>query len=370
MSDPRAVLIVLGSCDRVGTTKVGLQTTAKLAAEGLLRPLVLATPGPLLEAAQAVGLPTAQLPSASDHRRRADTLDQAARAADLVHALGLEAASVVRSTGVAGTIPLVVTVDGATSHHGFKKTRIAAYSAFRGSTPIRWLVHGRVAMSHLVQAGLVRGDQLVTLPVLPFSLPAQPRWGAARAAARVRLAAAPGAHVVVGIGPRHAAGFRALQSLASGHRAEAVVGVWIDTDADFRPTGRRAGALYVVAPAEGAQLLPGMDVLLADGTLLGARHPGVDARWAGVPIVATLNDVASEFVQHSVNGYVCTPAELDVGIEAAISMAMGRTLHHRPVERRRGDHPGDAAAATARCYSDILGRPLLRPVLIGRGAAR
>lgn len=370
MSDPRAVLIVLGSCDRVGATELGLETTAKLAAEGLLLPMVLGVPGPLLAAAEAVGLPTAQLPPASDHRRRADMLEEAARAADLVHAFGLEGASTVRSAGIAGTIPLVVTVDDVNGHHGFKKARTAAYSAFRGSMPIRWLVHGRVATSHLVQAGLVRGDQLVTLPVLPFSVPVQPQWGTARAAARVHLAPAPGAHVVLGIGPRHAAGFRALESLTAGHRAEAVVGVWIDTDAQFQPAERRARALYVVTPQEGEHLLPAMDVLVADGTLLGARHPAVDARWAGVPIVATPTDIASEFVQHSVNGYVCTPAQLDVGIEAAISLAVARTLHHRPIERRRGGRPGDELAATVRCYSDILGRPLLRPVLIGRRAAR
>jgi hypothetical protein len=71
-----------------------------------------------------------------------------------------------------------------------------------------------------------------------------------------------------------------------------------------------------------------------------------------------------------VNGYVCTPAEIMPAVEAALDMAASRTLVHQLAAGRPADPVGEAATATARCYSSILGHPLVRPILIGRQAAR
>jgi hypothetical protein len=322
-----------------------------------------------LDVAATAGLPVVRLAPASALRRRDALLERAIGDADLVHALGLDAARLVQSVGVPESVPLVVTVDEIGERRGLQRFVGSPFSALRRRNTLRWLVPGRTATSRLVHSGLVRGDQVATLPLLPFAEHFHQEWMVTRAAARRLLAVAPGAHVVVGVGPSHAGAMRLIGSMIVG-RAGDIIGVWIDTgESPHSKTGRQSEP-FVVTPSEGRQLLPAMDVLLADGSPLVARHAAVDARWARVPIVTTPTDAGAEMVRHSVNGYVCIVSEMASAIEAAIDMAVARTLTHRSVERRHGDQPGDAAAVTARCYSSVLGHPLLRPVLIGRRAAR
>ena len=369
MSDPRSVLFVVGSRDSAGVVRAGLQSAKRLADAGWLQPLVCGPAGAVLEAAARTGLPVAELAPASAMGAGDELLERALGNADLVHALGLEAAHLVQSAGPPETVPLVVTIDGMGERRAVHRLRNSAFSSLRGRGALRWLVPGRIPTSRLVQSGLVRGDQVVTLPLLAYAEQTRQEWTVTRAAARLGLAVAPGARVVIGFGPAHPATLHRI-ALAITKRAGEIVGVWIDTGQSGGFRGRGNSGLPVVSPAEGQHLLAAMDVLVADGTQLAARHAAVDARCAGVPIVTTPDDAGAEMVRHSVNGYVCMPSEMASAIEAALEMAVARTLPHRPLERRRADQPGDPAAVTARCYSAVLGHPLLRPVLIGRRAAR
>lgn len=369
MSDPRTVLYVVGSRDAGGVGRAGLHSAETLASAGWIQPLVCGPAGGLLELAATAGLPVAKLAPAPALRHRNASIERAVGDADLVHALGLEAARLVQSVGVPESVPLVVTVDDVDERRRLRRLFGSPFSTLRRRNALRWLVPGCTATFRLLHSGLVRGDQVVTLPLLPFAEQLHREWTVARAAARLQLGVAPGTHVVVGVGPSHAAAMRRVGSTIV-RRAGEIVGVWIDTGQRARPRVGRSGGLIVVTASEGRQLLPAMDVLLADGSLLVARHAAVDARWAGVPIVTTPTDAAAEMVRHSINGYVCTVSEIASALDAAVDMAVARTLPHRSVERRHSDEPRDTAAVTARCYSAILGHPLLRPVLIGRRAAR
>jgi hypothetical protein len=368
MSDLRKVLYVVGSRDVAGVGRAALSSAEALARAGGLRPLVCGPRGELANFAAAEGLPVSALAPVPASWRRDETLEGAIGDADLVHAVGLDAVRLLRSAGEPKNVPLVVSVDAVDSRRAFSRWRGSPSSVIRGCRTMRWLVPGRTATSRLVQSGVVRGDQVVTLPLLPFAQELHEDWAAARASARQRLGIAPGVQVVLGIGPaRLASLYRGRSSRPDGASAATVV--WIDTGNATRQRTPHGGGL-IVGPAEGRRLLPAMDLLLAGGTQLAARHPAVDALWAGIPIVSTSLDVAAETVRHSVNGYVCAPAEITPAVDAALDMAASKTLVHEAAEHRRADPAGEAVTATARCYSSILGHPLVRPVLIGRQSAR
>jgi len=368
MSELRNVLYVVGSRDLAGVARAGLHIAETLTRAGWLRPLVCGPEGELVEYATATGLPVAPLASASASWRRDRTLEQAIDEADLVHAVGLEAARLVRFAGGTKNVPLVVTIDALSTRHVMRNWHRSPLSALRGHSALRFLVPGLTATSRLVHSGLVRGDQVVALPLLPFAQELHEGWPAFRAAGRERLGVAPGVQVVLGIGPAAIAPL--WRGFTMTKRAGEMVMVWIDTGDSKHLGAVRGGDVMVVTPAEGRLLLHARDVLIAKGTQLAARHPAVDARWAAVPIVTTSFDAAAETVRHSVNGYVCTPAEIMPAVEAALDMAASRTLVHQLAAGRPADPVGEAVTATARCYSSILGHPLVRPILIGRQAAR
>ncbi|MDQ1484445.1 MAG: hypothetical protein QOJ62_138 [Actinomycetota bacterium] len=365
MSEPRPILIVAGSRDDTGVGILALETAAKLAADRILAPVVYGVHGPLLHAASSLGLSTVDLTGLAQSERRRWIATCTSGAVHLVHALGFEVADSIRSSGAAGLLPLVVTADASRPNRSLPPWR--HYD--RGNTPVRWLVHGSTATTRLVQSGATPGDEVMTLPLLGFFGSADADWSAARAAARRLLSLTPGARVVVGVGPLGSPALRYLEDAAARPTRRAIVGIWINTGPAKTARGRRARWVTVVESTDGRRLLPAMDVLLADGTTLAARHPAVDAVRAGVPVVTTPTDVAAGLVLQSVNGYVCSPGEFGAAIGAAVAMAVARTLPRHPLDRMGRDPLIDTAEVTARCYSSILGRPLLRPLLIGRRAA-
>lgn len=365
MTEPRPILIVAGSRDDTGVGRLALETTAKLAADGLLAPVVYGVQGSLLRTAASLGLSTVDLSGLARSERRRWIETCTSHAVHLVHALGFEVADSIRSSGAAGLLPLVVTADAGRPNRSLPLWR----HSNRDSTPVRWLVHGTTATTRLVQAGATPGNEVITLPLLGFTGRASTDWSAARSAARRAMSLTPGARVVVGVGPLDSPALRYLETAAARPTRGATVPVWIDTGPSSTKQRRGSRRVTIVQSTDGRRLLPGMDVLLADGTTLAARHAAVDAVRAGVPVVTTPTDVAAGLVLQSVNGYVCSPGEFGDAIAAAVAMAVARTLHRYPLDRRRRDPLTDPADVTARCYSSILDRPLLRPLLIGRRAA-
>jgi hypothetical protein len=364
MREPRPILLVAGSRDDAGIGTVALETAAKLAADGLVAPIVYGHSGPLLRAAASLGMSTVDSSGVSRSERHRWLVTRTSGEVHLVHALGIEVADEIRSSGTAGLLPVVVTVDGGRPSRSSPWRR-----SDRGSAAVRWLVHGSTATTRLVQSGATPGNEVVMLPLLGFTERAGADWPAARATARRALSLTAGARVVVGVGPLDSPGLHYLDTALTSLARDAIVGIWINTGTAVSARRRASRRVTVVDATDGRRLLPCMDVLLADGTTLAARHPAVDAVRAGVPIVTTPTDVAAGLVSQSVNGYICSPSEFAEAISAAVAMAVARTLHRYPFDRRERDLFVDAVDATARCYSSILDRPLLRPLLIGRRAA-
>ena len=360
--EARTVLLVVGSRDGAGLVESGLRTAARLAATQAVLPVVAGEAGASLALADAIGLDTIEL--GKSRRRLRHDVARLAQTADVVHALGLQAAELVAAAGLPPEQPVAVTVDAVPSRFGGR----APYSALRNRPATRWLVAGRTATMSLVRRGLVPGDRVMTLPVLGYAEdPAVwAAWSTVRAVARRRLGVAPGAHVIVGYGSARARARRCLEALPT--RGDSIVACWIQPapDAGRRSHGRLAA---VTGPVQGRQLFAAMDVLVADGCPIAGAHPAVDARRAGVPIVSTATDVAAGFVVHSHNGYIATPAELDGAIAAAVAMAVSRTLPSRPAPRPP-DEREVQAQLTARCYSALLGHPLVRPALMERRVTR
>ncbi len=362
MREPRPILLVAGSRDDAGIGTVALETAAKLAADGLVAPIVYGHSGPLLRAAASLGMPTVDSSGVSRSERHRWLVTRTSGEVHLVHALGVEVADEIRSSGAAGLLPLVVSVDAGRLRRTWRRPD-------RGGTAVRWLVHGSTATTRLVRSGAMPGNEVVTLPLLGFTERPSADWSAARATARRALSVTAGARMVVGVGPLDSPGLHYLDQALTGSTRDAIVGIWINTGGGGRPRRHAPRRVTVVDAADGRRVLPCMDVLLADGTTLAARHPAVDAMRAGVPIVTSPTDVAAELVAQSVNGYICSPSEFAEAISAAVAMAVARTLHRHRFDRRERDLFIDAVGATARCYSSILDRPLLRPLLIGRQAA-
>lgn len=359
--EARTVLLVVGSRDGTGLVESGLRTAIRLAGTQAVSPVVAGEPGTLLALAGAIGLDTIEL--GGSRRDRRHDLGRLAQTADVVHALGLQAAGLVAGADLAPEQPVAVTTDAVPLRFGGR----SPYSALRNRPATRWLVAGRTATTSLVYRGLVPGDRVITLPVLGYAEdPAvQAAWPAIRAAARRRLGVPPGAHVVIGYGSARARARRYLEALSGlpGH-GDSIVACWIEhaPDVGRRARGRRPAG---TGPVQGRQLFAAMDVLVADGCPIAAAHPAVDARRAGVPIVSTVTDVAAGFVVHSRNGYIATPDELDGAIGAAVAMAVSRTLHPQPASWPP-DEREIQAQLTTRCYSALLGHPLVRPALMER----
>jgi hypothetical protein len=364
MREPRPILLVAGPRDDAGIGTVALETAAKLMVDGFVAPVVYGRSGPLLRVAASLGMPTVDSSGVSRSERHRWLVNRTSGEVHLVHALGVEVADEIRSSGAAGLLPLVVSVDAGRPRRSSPWRR-----SDRGATPVRWLVHGSTATTRLVRSGATPGNEVVTLPLLGFTERASADWPAARATARRALSVTAGARVVVGAGPLDSPGLHYLDRALTAPARDAIVGIWINTGSTVHARRSAPRRVTVIEASDGRRLLPSMDVLLADGTTLAARHPAVDAVRAGVPIVTTPNDVAAGLVSQSVNGYICSPSEFAEAISAAVAMAVARTLHRRPFDRRERDLFIDTVSATARCYSSILDRPLLRPLLIGRQAA-
>lgn len=370
MTELRRVALVVGSQDVAGVAAACIETAHRFVAGDAASAMVCGPEGVPLQQARELELPTIEFPLPGLPRHRSHAAFHELLTADLVHAAGLQAAALIRSAGLETTAPIAVSVDSIGSRHLFLRRQHSPYRDFPAHEEVWWLVHGRTATAQVVQSNAVRGDHVLTLPLLPFTAHVGERWAAARAAARDRLALQPGAHAVAGFGPRDSAGFRALQTMLRRAQARALTLVWVDTGRNYGHVGDGRNDVMVVGMRDGRDLLPGMDVLVADGTFLAARHPAVDAARAAIPIVASPTDVASDVIRHSINGYVCAPSEFGTAVAAAIEMGASRGLQRRLRDRRRAAGFGDLAAAMARSYSFILGRPLVRPVLMGRRAAR
>ncbi len=363
MNDPRQILLAVGTEDVAGVASACLQTVQRLAVRELVAPVVCGPAGVPLRHARALGLPTVQLPSM---RWPADSVvSKQLSTSDLVHVVGVEAARLLNSARDLSRVPAVISVD---SLRHRLAARVLSRRA-RGHDVVRWLVHGRRATMNLIQTHRARPEHVVTLPVLPFAADDDVAWLVARNTARQALALTPGRRAVFGFGPVGCDGFHALRKLHRGGAHRSLATVWVDTGQACVPRGDALDDVMIVGPDDGRNLLPAMDVFVADGTLLAARHPVVDAALVAVPIVTTEADLAVDSVMHSVNGYVCMASELPEAVAAAVEMGIARGLHRRLRNRRRPLF-GDPLETTARCYEDALGRPLVRPALMGRGIAR
>lgn len=372
MSDLRSVLLLVGPTDAGDIGRPALDVAARLVSSHLIEVTVAGTCRTLIRHARELGLTTVDLSSTSSSNRQGWLRNSISRA-HIVHALGVTAAGVAVSQAADQLVPVVATFDD--SSVGSWRSRRVRRQCDALASPVRWLSHGRLATTRLVRSGITHADNVMTLPLLPVS-PAvslaaaasshRPDWGSRRAAARQRLALHPGTRVVLGVGSIHGPVARHLGA-ALARLSTPSVCFWLDTGQRPASSRRAASRIIAVDTVEGSRLLPAMDVLVADGTTVGARHPAVDAIYAGVPVIAGTKDLAAELVKHGTNGFVCDPADLPYALDAAFAMASERGLRtsSQGVDRR----PLDADELTARCYASALDRPLVRPVLIGRRMA-
>lgn len=223
-------------------------------------------------------------------------------------------AEVVHTVGdVAGPVPAgtrhVHTVDRVALRRGLRAARWwvrQERSATADATV--WLAHGRTTARLLVSAGLVAGERLHCLPVLPPP-DGRPAEGRTRAELRRAWGVAPGVRLVLG--------------------SEAGSGDWIEA---VRELGRTDVAIALCA-LDGetagdrprlADLLTAADLFVAAGHDLAACNPGAAAIAAGLPVVAVTTDSVADLIDAGRTGYVVPPeaeaiaAAVDAHLDGAV----------------------------------------------------
>jgi hypothetical protein len=271
----------------------------------------------------------------------------------LIHLIGAPPAALLDFSQL--PTPLVVTPTRDT-----RRSTMIRYRRF--GTNVWWLVHGRSNAARLVTQGIAAGSHVVPLPVSPY-IDAEPeRWATMRARSRRLMNVSPGQAVVVGFGPASDPMCAAMVQLASSS-AHNVVPLWIATSPG--PASHLHGnhrtlptSSYLVTESVGRELLPAMDVLVTSGSVYAARTPAIDAALAGIPVISSTTDIATDFVDLVAGGSFignANAATLVQAVDDALQDVPRVRAHHPhlPVPSRE-----DVIATTERCYVRALQRPL------------
>jgi hypothetical protein len=271
----------------------------------------------------------------------------------LIHVIGTPTPAMLELAR--GGLPLVVTP--------VRRPRRTRPLQRRPPTDVRWLVHGRGNAAALVNDGVAPSSHVLPLPVLPHLGVHAAEWAQLRARSRAELGLSPGQHVVVGYGPSSERLCRALGKVARSPRHD-IVPVWIVPgscepawyDAAQRGLPREP---HVVGQAAGLRLLPAMDLLVAGGSAFAARSPAVDAAAAGIPVLSTPSDVASDYVDLAEGGSLLVSPDaaqlVSIVDDALYETERGRASRLRPPTAQDGD---TVVATLERCYARALHRPL------------
>ncbi|WP_433503769.1 glycosyltransferase [Pseudonocardia halophobica] len=213
-------------------------------------------------------------------------------------------------------------------------------------TRAAWLTHGRDASRLVVRTGLVAGERVYCLPVLP---PCAPTPTLERARVRHELGLRPGVRLVVGHSGRSTAHWDA--AIDRLHRDDLAV---LHLAAQPGCIERTGGS---PRPWPLPDLLVAADLFVAAGNELTAVNPAACALAMGVPVVAVTTDSAADLLTPGRDGHVVAPAA------SAIAHAVSAHLDHVPRPRgpvRPTDHEGAAlrlARSLLQVYRQVLAMP-------------
>lgn len=215
------------------------------------------------------------------------------------------------------------------------------------------VTHGRTAGRLVVESGLVPGERVYSLPVLPAPPVAvearrSPRVTAARLDARRRLGVPPGVRVVIGSpsGGDWAVGDWAAALRRLGRRDLLVIDVPDGTSSATGPSGPSWPVLLQAA-----------DLFVAAGRGLAAASAAVTSLGLGIPVVAVTTDSAAELVTPGWNGRVVAP-RVDAIVSAVVSGLDVPLLPGRDgVAVRPAPHMHDLAEDLLSIYAEVLATP-------------